>query len=394
MPQYSLVAVWTTPAGYMGDDAGEWVIRCMLVTSNIGSDPSDKRKLGSFGVLGKTLLEHHNTYDQAQQLIRTGWTHRVTKTGPISGGSGGIPKELHKIDLLYNTVHMVDANGTHTVNKVDADFLYLFDPRPPYNCWTASHGTSEPLFRPLVAWVEESKIDARPGYYKHGELDRYGVVTIPTDCEGGPSTPHSVPGGPPPPLPPLPPPRLINQNTIDIHIADITNIILPLLQRITNRKDMFDYVFADNYAFSVAIVGHHSVLTTIPSSPLLWGAEDLLGISTMDQKKNVRWLRLILFEYQIVVFCQCSMADSVLGLIPSMLREWLRGNDLRRNSETAFFYHNALVVFTEWPPRPKPLTLLYSKEFVLTVAKMKDPAPASPTTEKETPGILARVGAR
>jgi hypothetical protein len=68
------------------------------------------------------------------------------------------------------------------------------------------------------------------------------------------------------------------------------------------------------------------------------------------------------------------MADSVLGLIPSMLREWLRGNDLRRNSETAFFYHNALVVFTEWPPRPKPLTLLYSKEFVLTVAKMKDPA--------------------
>ena len=56
----SVVAVWTPPAGYMGDmgDMGyiedgprDWVLRCMVVTGHMD---------GGFNVLGKTLLEHHN----------------------------------------------------------------------------------------------------------------------------------------------------------------------------------------------------------------------------------------------------------------------------------------------------------------------------------------------
>ena len=315
----SLVAVWTTPAGYIGgmeDGPTDWVLRCMVVTGE-----------ARFNVLGKTLLEHHNTYDQAKQLIDE---HR----GPI--------RELRRLwsdhghPLLYNTIR-----------DNDADFLYLFDPRPPYNCWTAAQmqgiEAREPFFRPLVAWVEESRI--RPRYILGDPSIPPRPHSVPVDPSG---VDHSVP--------------VINQKTIDIHIADIVNIILPLLLRISNIKDMFDYVFVDNDAFSVATVhglhiGHG--LTHFPFERVL-------------REKNVTWLRLILFEYRIVVFCQCSMADRVLGLIPSMIRKWLRGKSSETSETAKFFYDNALVVFTEWPLLiGRPRTQLYNKEFVITGAKKK-----------------------
>ena len=84
------------------------------------------------------------------------------------------------------------------------------------------------------------------------------------------------------------------------------------------------------------------------------------------------WLCLILFD-QIVVFCQCSVAHSILRLIPSMLQGWINGNDSRDSTmtrETSEFYNNAMVAFAQWPQLP--LTPSYKKEFVVTIAKQED----------------------